>query len=169
LHLKTEPVRTNSKCPYCVNHILTSANNLQAVNPILAKQWHPTKNGELLPQHIFPNSMKKIWWICEFGHEWETTVNNRNSKNQGCPYCSGRVLTPDKTLDNVHPKISKLWHPTKNGELKSINVSSGSKKNVWWLCSYCNHEYQRIVSNQTKNDRKNKCPNCKKLIIDTEN
>ena len=25
-----------------------------------------------------PNSQNKFWWICEFGHSYEATPNNRN-------------------------------------------------------------------------------------------
>ncbi|HEY5587758.1 MAG TPA: zinc-ribbon domain-containing protein, partial [Candidatus Paceibacterota bacterium] len=159
-----ERYRNNRKCPYCENRILTDIYNLKTMNPLLAEQWHPTKNGKLLPQSVFPNTDKKVWWKCKNGHEWETTVNNRNSHGKGCPYCTGRLLTPDKSLVNVHPEIAEQWNLTKNGELKAVNVSSNSNKKVWWTCPYCNYEYQRIIANQTKKDRTNRCPNCKKYL-----
>jgi hypothetical protein len=78
-------------CPYCSGRYATKENNLQKVNPKLAKEWHPTKNGHLTPKDILPNSGKKAWWICKKkGHEWEAIVSNRNRRGDGCPYCSGR-------------------------------------------------------------------------------
>ena len=55
----------------------------------LAKEWHPTKNGELTPEDISYGSKQNIWWQCEKGHEWQASVNHR-SRGKGCPYCSGR-------------------------------------------------------------------------------
>ena len=64
--------------------------NLTTTHPELIKEWHPTKNGELTPQQLTFGSNKKVWWICEHGHEWEVSPNGRTSRPTGCPYCSGR-------------------------------------------------------------------------------
>lgn len=55
----------------------------------LAKEWHPTKNGELTPKDITSGSGKKVWWLCSKGHEWQARVADRTS-GKGCPYCSGK-------------------------------------------------------------------------------
>jgi hypothetical protein len=52
-------------------------NNLLAVNPELAKEWHPTKNGDLTPEKVTPGSSKKVWWVCKKGHEWHPTKNGK--------------------------------------------------------------------------------------------
>lgn len=44
-------------------------NNLKISNPKLAKQWHPSKNANLLPDNIDVISCEKVWWICDRGHE----------------------------------------------------------------------------------------------------
>ena len=75
-------------CPYCSNRkVLSGYNDLQAVNPILASEWHPRKNTPLAPNEISPNSNRKVWWLCHCGHEWEASVDNRN-KGAGCPICA---------------------------------------------------------------------------------
>jgi hypothetical protein len=63
--------------------------NLQIINPNLAKEWHPTRNGFLTPGDVTPFSNKKVWWLCSKDHEWEATISNR-SNGRGCPYCAGR-------------------------------------------------------------------------------
>jgi hypothetical protein len=73
-------------CPYCSNHKVCEDNCLATVNARLALQWHPTKNGDLKPEHVLPGSGQKVWWKCEKGHEWLATINNRN-KGNGCPEC----------------------------------------------------------------------------------
>ncbi|MED1057635.1 zinc-ribbon domain-containing protein [Bacillus mycoides] len=62
-------------------------NSLAIRNPELAKQWYETKNGKLTPFHVTFGFNKKAWWMCEKGHEWETSVNNR-AKGTRCLYCS---------------------------------------------------------------------------------
>lgn len=67
---------------------LTEDYNLLKKNPDLSREWHPTKNDDLRPQDVTPGTERKVWWICERGHEWEETVANRNH-GRGCPFCNG--------------------------------------------------------------------------------
>ncbi len=84
--------RANGRgCPYCAGKKVGSDNNLLAVNPELAQQWHPTKNGNLRPSDVTRSSNRKVWWQCKRGHEWETQIKNR-SQGKGCPYCARRKL-----------------------------------------------------------------------------
>lgn len=76
-------------CPYCTNQKpIPGENDLLTLNPSLAKEWHPTKNNELKPNMVHCGSGKKVWWICEKGHEWQAVVRNRTN-GTGCPYCFG--------------------------------------------------------------------------------
>lgn len=63
--------------------------SLREVNPKLASELHPTKNGTLSSEEISSMLNKKFWWLCEFGHEWMSSLNQR-LKGVGCPYCSTR-------------------------------------------------------------------------------
>ncbi len=78
-------------CPYCAGQKVGSDNNLLAVNPELAHQWHPIKNGNLRPSDVTPGSRRKVWWQCKRGHEWEIQIALR-SRGSGCPYCARRKL-----------------------------------------------------------------------------
>ncbi len=86
-------------CPYCSGRYATQNNNLKIKNPKLAKEWHPTKNGELTAKDVTVSSGKKVWWVCKKGHEWQKSINARNNKGTGCPYCSGRYATPNNNLN----------------------------------------------------------------------
>ncbi len=80
-------------CPYCAGKkVLVGFNDLGTKKPDLASEWHPTKNGNLKPSDVTPFSNKKVWWICTFGHEYESTVNNR-SNGRGCKKCSDFLRT----------------------------------------------------------------------------
>lgn len=42
---------------------------LDKANRGLASQWHPTKNVPLTASDVTQWSNKKVWWICNKGHE----------------------------------------------------------------------------------------------------
>ena len=82
-----------SNCPICIGKkVLVGYNDLATVMPSLAKEWHPTKNGNFTPQDVSVGSNKKIWWMCERGHEWLTSVSHRSSGRR-CPKCFGESKT----------------------------------------------------------------------------
>ena len=107
-----------------------SEKSLAKLNPELAAQWHPTKNGD-----ITPGSSIKVWWKCSKNedHEWEAIVSNR-SKGSGCAVCVNQVVVDSNCLANVYPELAKEWHPTKNEGLTPQDVTFGSNKKVWWKC-----------------------------------
>ena len=56
-------------CPHCSKrHVVEGVNDLVTVNPSLAAEWHPTKNGRLRPMQIAGKSNKKAWWLGKCGH-----------------------------------------------------------------------------------------------------
>lgn len=150
-------------CPYCSNHrLLKGFNDLKTVAPHIAKEWNYKKNGNLTPSDIFPNTNKKVWWLCNKGHEWQANIQPR-TKGVGCPYCTNQKILPGyNDLASNNPKIAKEWHPTKNGNLKPSMVSCGSGKIVWWKCVN-GHEWQAMIKNRNNG---NGCPICsgKKII-----
>jgi len=77
-------------CPYCSIPAkqLSVTNRFDLLHPELVKEWHPTKNGKHTPDKFLSGSSEKIWWKCNSGHEWKTTLSHRTSGNKsGCPYC----------------------------------------------------------------------------------
>lgn len=143
-------------CPYCINLKVSADNCLEAVFPILAAQWHPSKNGTLTPRDVTAQSSKNVWWRCERGHEWKTQVNKRSVRGQNCPYCSGRRVSPEHCLASVCPDLVQQWHPEKNAPLTPWEVSPSSGQKVWWRCEK-GHEWQASISNRKKGRG---CPQC---------
>ncbi len=151
--------RYKGSCPFCTGKRASMDYNLKVLNPEVSKQWHPTKNGELKPENVSPNSGKKVWWQCPEGedHQWELVVSHRN-RDSGCPFCSGRYASSTNNLLLTHPELAKEWHPTKNGDLTPKDITQGSVKKVWWLCSKSDdHEWQSTVNNRTNGTG---CPVC---------
>ena len=126
--------------------------------PELVKEWHPKKNGDLTPKDITHGSTKKVWWLCNKGHSYETAPMERTRKRPtGCPYCAGKKVHDGNSLELLFPQIAKEWHPIKNGSIKSKDMTFGSDKKAWWLCSN-NHSYISTISNRTR--MKSGCPYC---------
>ena len=103
--------RTNGKgCPYCSNQRISEENSLGTVNPVLAEQWHPTKNGKLTPFDVAPSASRRVWWKCPKGddHEWRATVNHR-ATGTGCPKCNPVWSAPElrifSELKTIFPSI----------------------------------------------------------------
>ena len=148
-----------SGCPVCSGRIvLAGFNDLATSNPNIARQWNYAKNSNLTLQDVSRGSDKKVWWICDKGHEWMASVNKRTN-GEGCPFCSGhRVFPGFNDLETVRPDISKQWHPIKNGELTPKDVTAGSHKKVWWLCEF-GHEWEAVIKSRTSGRG---CPICRK-------
>lgn len=141
-------VRYQSGCLICSNkRVLPGFNDLETVNPELAKKWHPDLNGDLLPSQIFPKSNKSIWWICNQNseHVWQAPPSNMSKTSNGCPFCSGhRAHTGANDLGTLYPAIASEWDFERNGELKPGNVLPGSPKSVFWICSL-GHSYRAAI------------------------
>ena len=135
---------SGSGCPYCSGLYPSKTNNLKVNKPLLASQWHPSKNGELKPEQVSANSSLIVWWRCGEGHEWEAKISNRTDNNNWCPYCWGRKVTEKNNLVKVAPEIAAEWHPTKNLSLTPDRVTFFSAKKVWWQCKY-GHEWQTLI------------------------
>ena len=149
---------SGNNCPYCAGkRPIVGQTDLATTHPELAKEWHPTKNGEITPQKVTQGSGKKFWWQCEKGHEWEAVLNGR-SDGSHCPYCSNQKVLPGfNDLATTHPHLLKEWHPTKNKDLSPNTVVSGNKKKVWWKCEH-GHEWETEIHNRAKGTD---CPYCK--------
>ena len=137
-------------CPYCAGKkSIIGVNDLATVNPKLANEWHPTKNGALTPFDVTLSSNRFVWWKCEKGHEWEAMIYDRKN-GCGCPICSGhKVLIGYNDLATVNPKLANEWHPTKNGNLTPSHVTKGSGKKVWWHCK-SGHEWEAQINSRNK-------------------
>jgi len=162
-HIWLANIYTRNKghgCPFCTGKKVSKDNCLQTVNPKLAQEWHPSKNGILTPRNVTVSSAKKVWWLClnKNYHEWQTTVASRATSNQKCPYCIGRKVDKDNCLQTVNPKLAKEWHSIKNGISTPRDFTSGSDKKIWWQCERFN-KHVWIASIGSRN-RGSGCPYC---------
>ena len=147
---------SGSGCPYCSGRKVCKDNCLAELRPDLLMEWDTVKNGGLTPYDVTVSSSKKVWWLCSNGHGWRAFVYNRLA-GKGCPYCSNNLVCGSNCIVNTHKVLVREWHPTKNGKLTPNDVTHGSEKKVWWLCSKCGNEWKSFVYHRTKGHG---CPQC---------
>ena len=73
---------------------MVGENDLATIDPALAAEWHPNKNGAMKAQDVTAVSGREVWWQCSKGHEWKAKISNRHWGN-GCPYCANRNVLQD--------------------------------------------------------------------------
>jgi len=89
-------VYKRSGCPYCSgSKIWPGFNDLKANYPQLAREWHPSKNGELTPDQVRPKSTLSVWWQCANGHEWQEKIKSRTLQPE-CPRCRLKRLAAER-------------------------------------------------------------------------
>ena len=87
-------------CPYCSGKRACKDNCLASLSPQLAKEWNYSKNS-LTPEKVTLYSGKKVWWICNKGHEWITSIDHRSIGGTGCPHCSKVILMDGTECDSI--------------------------------------------------------------------
>jgi len=151
--------RTEGKgCPVCSNKIIQpGVNDLATTHPQVATQWHPTKNDSLTPRRVTAGSQKKVWWLCEKGHEWEARVSSRVDGTD-CPICANRKIVPGvNDLASFYPHLAAQWAAEKNGALRPEQVSPYSNRRAWWQCDK-GHQWQSVIAYRTMGG--SDCPYC---------
>ncbi len=140
-------------CPVCSGHkVLPGFNDLQTTHPEVAAQadgWDP--------KTVSRGSHRKLGWVCEFDHRWETAVFHR-TRGHGCPICGGKkVLVGTNDLAATHPEIAVEafgWDPS--------TLVSGSNKRRKWRCTE-GHIWETTPNSRTTGGRKktgNGCAVC---------
>ncbi len=154
-------------CPDCGKKIakekrlqtIAKTNNFYNNWPELAKEWNYNKNGDLRPENISSSSKTKVWWKCEYGHEWLQSINTRTSQKTKCPVCnrSGRVIKGLNDFGTLFPQYAKEWNYDRNSLTPFDYISSSSEK-VWWKCEK-GHEWEQPIVSRTSMEH-SKCPIC---------
>ncbi len=151
--------KLGNRCPFCAGNQLSATNSLATRFPDVAKEWHPTLNGEVRPEDVLGGTNDKYWWKCAAApdHVWSAKVSVRTSPSAGtgCPFCSGQQLSVTNRLSDQaqFSEIVKQWHPTLNGELTPKDVTYGSNSEVWWKCDVADdHVWLAVIKNRTGKD-----------------
>ena len=120
---KISDITHGNRCPYCSNQrLLKGYNDFASKHPKLLEEWNYEKNNMLgiKPDEIIMGQNKEIWWKCEKGHEWPSSIAARIRNNKlynRCPICSSYLRTsiPEKIIyyyiSKVYPKTIANYKP----------------------------------------------------------
>lgn len=149
-------VRLRSNCPVCSGRSPSKELNLKTAFPSLVKEWHVLKNNKP-PDQFTSGSSQNVWWQCQYGHEWMTSIINRTKPiGTGCPYCAGKKADASNSILLSHPSLCLQYHPTKN-DADLITIRPKSHKKAWWVCNK-GHEWQATFASRTHGA--SGCPLC---------
>ncbi len=56
---------------------IDAGNQLMALFPQLAEEWHPTRNAGIKPYEFAPTSNELVWWRDTSGNEWQARIKDR--------------------------------------------------------------------------------------------
>ena len=94
-------VNDTTQCPICANQkVLKGYNDLTTTHPELIKEWDYQKNT-IKPEDVTYGTPTKVWWECENGHSWKSTIASRaGTQKTGCPICKKELFVsfPEKTI-----------------------------------------------------------------------
>lgn len=110
-----------------------------------------------------PGAAAKVIWECnKCKYEWEATINNRTkNKGNGCPSCSGFIVTDKNRLSIIRPDIASEWDYKKNYPLTPHDVFKGSVKKYYWLCANCNNSFKSTCHTRYNGSG---CPKCRQSV-----
>jgi len=142
-------------------------NCLAFVNPQLSREWDYEKNYPLIPEGVFPNTHKVVFWICPCGNSWEAQIQRRNLGYCKCKKCN-KVKEHSNDKDPKHnclsfanPQLAKEWDYEKNYPLTPENVLCRGRKKFWWKCNKCGHEWKNRIDH--RNSGYGNCIKCNSL------
>ena len=90
-------------CPMCaakvgektrILKIIEKEGSLATNYPELAKEWHPIKNGDLIPEEMTCKNRRDVWWKCsKCGYEWHCAISLRTRGYGKCKNCKKNKKT----------------------------------------------------------------------------
>lgn len=148
-------------CPYCSGKkVLVGFNDLVTVCPDIAAEVSPRSPIKATEVTVGPS--KELTWRCEKGHEWNAAVKFRTGGGN-CPYCSNRRVLPGfNDLVAVNPELAAQVSP--NSPIKATGVTSGSRKELLWLCPTCSREWKVPVKSMRKGRH---CIECTRTFLES--
>lgn len=150
-------IKAGTSCPYCSGrNAIPGETDLATTHPRFIRLW--SDRNRVSPTEVTAGSHRKVWWICEKGHEWDALVGSVVLEGCGCPYCAGRRAIPGETdLATVKPEMLAEWDYEKNTTDPGQILPSSHEK-VWWKCAL-GHSWQAVVFSRTREQTAG-CPYC---------
>jgi hypothetical protein len=133
----------NTGNPYSVDNIKkwTKLNN-KNYKLIECNEYKGNKNKNILLKcNICRRTWISFWSIMQMG--------------SGCPFCSNKIITIEKSLGYNRPDLISEWDYSKNNK-NPFEVFTNAVSKYWWLCSICGYSWETNCYVKVKTG----CPGC---------
>lgn len=162
----TNPVVNIEKDEYNIKeqfYSILKDNSLAELYPDIAKEWHPTKNGNITPEQISSETHDSYYWICsECGREYKAMVKNRVRVGSGCKKCGQKTtarkqmikvinLDTNEVFDNS-TEAAKKYNVSKSGIIACCRGITKTSSGYRW--SYLNREESSRKKHQKQKTQK---------------
>lgn len=119
-------------CPVCSgNKVLEGFNDLATTHPDIAKQWHPTMNGDLKPTQISKGYKYKVWFLCDkCDKAYDSFIGNKIKGFGKCPYCSNKIKSRTQYIEQV--ETGKRFKTLKEA---ARSIGKEDYKNIHCCCT----------------------------------
>jgi hypothetical protein len=128
--------------------------------PDVARDLNEERSG-LAARHVLSGSRQVAWWRCPRGHEdYDMPINSRTNLNkpQGCPYCAGKRISPERTLTHVAPVTAAEFLESVNGIAADQVFSQSNAIFVWQCAADSSHRWAATPNNRV--GKGSGCPFC---------
>lgn len=133
--------------------------------PDLLDAWDDEYDPRDITLDDWRNGTGAYHFKCPKGHRM--TISPATYLRRGCPTCRAAGAKTKglgkRALSFVSPEISYQWESKRNGEWTPANVAADSKRQVWWKCAQCGHEWKQRVRDRFLHPMW-LCPRCKTLV-----
>ncbi|MCY3411838.1 MAG: zinc-ribbon domain-containing protein [Candidatus Heimdallarchaeota archaeon] len=148
-----------SSCPQCNQRDLNH-HNLLLMFPEVKQYW--SDSNSLSPEHFFPFSIKKAFFVCNKGHITQRIIAKvsrdlANSKPPGCAVCDKKIVLKEDSIAVLYPALVKQLH--RNNNIDPEKIAPGADKYLLWECNK-GHTWYSYVFNRVKGDKISSCPEC---------
>jgi len=150
------------KCKECYpsRNVSPKVNSLQAIYPDISAHYDRERNGNT-PDQVHKGSKRLVWWLCDFGHNYDREVYVEVRYEGRCPICTGYRLVPGiNDLETLYPHLAPMWSPNNPKPMNMYSPKSDFKAEL--ICS-SGHVFLRRIFHQT-NGNLLPCPECPKPI-----
>ena len=153
-------------------------NTIDKTHPHLLEEWDYAKNGNLRPEDFTYGSGKRVWWLCkDCGSSWAAFIYRRTGNKNNCLICGEKnrvvlylkaIVRRSGSLYDTNPELLEEWDFKKN-KLKPGEISPGSGKKVWWVCSKCGYSWKAFIFNRARKDNPRGCSACSGRVTSENN
>lgn len=148
-----------TSCPICARKkVLKGVNDFASKYPNLLKYWDYEKNQNL-PDEIYFNSRNIYSWICEKGHSFTSSIQQK-VKSKSCPICSNRrVLKGFNDFASQCPDLLEEWDYELNLIKPDEIYFKNQRQQIHWVCKKCGYKWTSKILERTN------CNNCKNEYV----